>query len=261
VHFVAFHVEPGESALAKLARTRRTSDAPSDYRLLLEILFSSALLFHPDAVTALLSDERTQFRPRLTNASLLRLPVDPTRVMFSRLVGQIDYLRNHAGASPVVFLDSDVIVNADLRPLLAEEFDVALTYRDHARTPLNGGVVIARGESAVRFLERVRSIYAEQFSSARLWWGDQRALIAAIGHDRFEHRESDTIEIDGSRIRLLPCDEYNFSPPNDERAIAQELGDKFILHFKGDRKRLMPLYWERYLDKGRSSASQGAGLR
>ena len=162
------------------------------------------------------------------------------------------------GTSPVVFLDSDVIVNADLGPLLAEEFDVALTYRDHPNTPVNGGVIIVKGGahgSGLRFLERVRSIFDQEFSSARLWWGDQRALIAAVGHERFAHRQADTVEVDGTRVRLLPCDRYNFSPADDEQAIAAELGDKCILHFKGARKRLMPLYWASYLEAKANAAT------
>jgi len=246
VHFVAYHVELSETAGEKLADSRRTFDAEADYRLLLRILFASARLFHPTAVTALLTDEETPFDASLAGASIVRLPIDPDRLMYSRIVAQIEYLRLHAGESPVVFLDSDVVVNADLTPLLSEEFDVALTYRDHRRTPLNGGMVIAKGGPAgngLRFMERVRSIFDEQFSSARRWCGDQRALIAAVGQERFEERTSDSIEVDGIRIRLLPCGRYNFSPENDEDATADELGDKLIVHFKGERKRLMPLYW------------------
>jgi hypothetical protein len=258
VHFVAFHVEPTATAMVKLAESRGTFGAEVDYRILLGILFSSARLFHPAAVTALLSDEKTPFDSSLSGTSIVRLPVDPDRVMYSRVQGQIEYLRHYAGVSPVVFLDSDIIVNTDLTPLLSEEFDVALTYRDHPRTPLNGGVLITKGGSrgnGLRFMERLRSIYDEQFSSARRWWGDQRALIAAVGHDRFAQRTSDSIEVDGTRIRLLPCDPYNFSPANAADAIAEELGDKLILHFKGERKRLMPHYWANYLEK-RAPGSQ-----
>jgi hypothetical protein len=73
------------------------------------------------------------------------------------------------------------------------------------------------------------------------------ALIDVLGKDRFLHRTADDLSIDGVKIRLLPCEQYNFSPENSPRAISRPLRDKAILHFKGERKRLMPLYWEAHL--------------
>jgi hypothetical protein len=253
VHFVTFHLEPGATALKKIPAFCRVAD----YRVLLTILFRSVELFHPGAKAALLSDERTPFESLPAHIDIVRAPIDPDRVLYSRLLARMDYVRRHAGTSPVVFLDSDMIVNADLGPLVAEEFDVALTYRDHhRRVPINGGLAVVKGGpqgAGLRFLERVRSIYVEEFST-KLHWGDQRALISAVGYDRFALRTSDLIDVDGTRILLLPCEQYNFSPENDERAIAGALRDKRILHFKGERKRLMPLYWDKYLDPMRPTS-------
>ncbi len=252
LHFVAFHFEPSAAALARIP----TSCRDADYRLLLATLFRSAWLFHPGAKAAILSDERTPLDSLSPQIDIIRGLVDPDRVLYSRRLAQIDYVLHHAGESPVVFLDADMIVNGDLKPVVAEEFDVALTYRDHRRTPINGGACFIKGGAegaGRRFLERVQSIYAKKFSAEQDWWGEQRALIAAVGHDRFKLRPHDVIDVDGVRILLLPCDSYNFSPENDDHAISRELGDKRILHFKGERKRLMPMYWEKYLDPLSSS--------
>lgn len=250
MHFVTFHVEPSAPALDKISASCHEFNAETDYRRLLGILFRSIQLFHPGATQVVLSDERTALNSLPPEIAVRRSAVDPDRVMYSRLLAQIDYVRNHGSDSGVVFLDSDMIVNADLRPLLDADFDVALTYRDHPRMPLNGGVIFIKGGphgAGLRFLERVRSLYAERFSAAGHWWGDQQALIAAVGHERFAQRIADWLMLDGVRMRLLPCEQYNFTPPNSISAIAAELPAKAILHFKGACKRLMPLYWNTHL--------------
>jgi hypothetical protein len=58
------------------------------------------------------------------------------------------------------------------------------------------------------------------------------------------------VERDGCRIRLLPCEVWNFSPDNRLAAIADGLPDKLVLHFKGQRKRLMEPFWSTFLEPG-----------
>jgi hypothetical protein len=203
----------------------------------------------PGAKTILLTDERTPLGALPANVEVVRCSVDRDRVVHSRLLAHIDYLRDRAGESAVVFLDPDVIVNADLTPLLAEEFDVALTYRDLPQMPINDGVIVINARAAragLRFLNRVRSIYDRHCADDPYWFGSQRALIAALG-TRFADRRSDLIRVRRCRVRLLPCEQWNFSPEPDQHAIAAELGDKYILHFKGERKPLMPLYWDKHI--------------
>jgi hypothetical protein len=250
MHFVAFHVEPSAAGAARITESCSAFHADTNYRRLLTILFASVELFHAGATPAVLSDEHTPLDFLPPNVKVRRYRVDPDRITYSRVVAQVDYMQSLGVDSPVFFLDSDMIVNADLAPLSAEECDLALTYRNHPEMPLNGGLILVRGGSAgrgARFLEHVRATYASQFSSSQHWWGDQLALIAAVGRKRFESRKEDLLTVDGVRIRLLPCAQYNFSPDNRIRSISHELRDKCILHFKGERKRLMPLYWNTYL--------------
>ncbi len=250
VHFVAFHVEPSAAATERIAASCASFRAETDYRRLLTILFRSVHLFHPGARCAVLTDGGTPFDDLPQGVRVHRSVIDSDSVMYSRLVAQIDYLRNHAGNEAVAFLDSDMILNGPLWPQQGQEFDVALTYRDSPEMPVNGGVILVQAgaqQAAIAFLERVREIYASRFSDAQHWWGDQQALIAAIGRERYARRDSDLLTLDVARIRLLPCDTHNFSPAKRISAIASELHGKTILHFKGERKRLMPLYWNAHL--------------
>lgn len=267
VHVVAFHVEPSAAATERIAASCSSFHADTDYRRLLTILFRSVDLFHPGARRAVLTDERTPFGQLPEGVRVHRCAIDSDRVMYSRLLAQLDYVRHHAGNEPIAFLDSDMILNGPLWPQRRQEFDVALTYRDNAEMPVNGGVILVQAgaqRAAIAFLERVREIYAARFSDAGHWWGDQRALIAAIGHERYACRDSDLLILDEARILLLPCDTHNFSPGKSISAIASELHGKTILHFKGTRKRLMPLYWKAHLSHRMTvtgSASNDASWR
>jgi hypothetical protein len=249
VHFVVFYVEPTAAAAREIVARFPAFRLDSEYRDLLAILFGSVELFHPGAKTILLTDEATSLEALPANTEVVRCRVDRDQVVHSRLLAQIEYLRDRAGKSAVVFLDPDVIVNSDLTPLLAEEFDVALTYRDLPQMPINDGVIVINarvGGAGLRFLKRVRSIYDRHCADDPYWFGSQRAFIAALG-ERFASRRSDVIDVHRCRVRLLPCEQWNFSPEPDEQAIAAELRDKYILHFKGERKSLMPLYWDKHV--------------
>lgn len=46
---------------------------------------------------------------------------------------------------------------------------------------------------------------------------------------------------------LLPCERYNHTPGNRYRKVLRPQGERRLLHFKGDRKRLMSLFWHTQL--------------
>lgn len=254
-----FYVEPSAGAVQEIVARWPAFRVDTEYRDLLAILFRSVELFHPGAKTVLLTDERTPLEALSADTEVVRCRVDRDRVVHSRLLAQIAYLRHRAGKSAVVFLDPDIIVNADLTPLLVEEFDVALTYRDLPEMPINDGVIVVNaraGRAGLRFLKRVRSIYDRYCADDPYWFGSQRAFIAALGK-QFANRSSDVIEVRRCRVRLLPCEQWNFSPEHNEEENAAELRNKYILHFKGERKSLMPLYWEKHISHTQPRPADG----
>jgi hypothetical protein len=248
--FVAFHVATSQATAELITQSCATFHGDNDYVSLLKILFRSARLSDANAECVVLSDHGTPLDSLANSAHVIRSDVDATCPMFSRLQAQIDFLERCADGDDVAFVDSDMIVNAPLAPIFAEDFDVAFTYRGDAQMPINGGVILVRGSrqaNALRFLHQVRDCYAAKYAEQARWWGDQQALIDVVGRERFDRRTSDLLDVDGIRVRLLPCERYNFSPENEFRAIRRPLADKVILHFKGERKRLMPAYWNAYL--------------
>ena len=166
----------------------------------------------------------------------------------TRAMGEVvdDLIADHN----LAFLDSDVLVNGSLDSLFLEDFDIGLTIRDHERHPVNGGVIVAqeRRPAAVRrFFARLHDIYRQHHSEASSWFGDQEALFDLLGRQNSSTLRSRMLHVEGCRIRLLPCDRYNFSPTASPAAIRTPLHDRLILHFKGQRKPLMERFWLAHL--------------
>jgi hypothetical protein len=117
--------------------------------------------------------------------------------------------------------------------------------------PINGGLKVVHQNArtpAMGFYERVFSFYDEKTAAdMKAWWGDQTSIIEAIGRDNFKQRKSDDIFVDGIKIRLMHCDQYNFTPAKRPYKIWKAVRKKKVLHFKGDRKRMMLHYWNLYL--------------
>jgi hypothetical protein len=155
----------------------------------------------------------------------------------------------------LVLLDSDILVNGPLAPLLEQDFDVALTWRDNPEMPINGGFMVLqsrRPEDVRRFFRRYVQLYRARHAASSDWYGDQFALrdLLALPTDAFGR--VDVVDVEGCRVRLLPCARYNFSPRNRTRAVLRPLHGPTVLHFNGSRKRLMLLYSNAHLS-GRSA--------
>jgi hypothetical protein len=150
-----------------------------------------------------------------------------------------------------VFLDSDMLINGPLDGLFDGTFDIGLTHRPHDTMPINGGILFVsrdRPEAARAFFDRLHTVYEHEFDSFGNWFGDQYAL-AKIVADRSpaattNRPDGTTFLVGEIRVRLWPCDTHNFSPVPSYGAVFRRDPDRKVLHFKGDLKPLMPLYWK-----------------
>ncbi|MBI3252512.1 MAG: hypothetical protein HYZ52_04260 [Candidatus Omnitrophica bacterium] len=165
--------------------------------------------------------------------------------MFSRLNAQIEFLKKENHADNIAFLDSDMLVNADLNEVMNGNFDLALTYRHRDEESkrrellINGGVILVKGTglpSALAFLEKVRDTYRLRHADKLGWWGDQYALIDVVGAENIPAGGEKNLTLDGVNLRLLPCETYNFSPGKG-LPLESELKNKKIIHFKGRTKK------------------------
>jgi hypothetical protein len=248
--FVSFHADrpAGTHGLHPNANLQSQG-----YMRMLDLLFRSARLFHDGAACTLLTTPDTRVRGVAGPLRRLDVPVDHAALMLSRSRAQLACVQSSDFARPMVLLDSDILLRGSLQPLFAEDFDVALTWRANKPMPVNGGLLVLhnrRPDVSRAFFERFLHVYEERYAADANagWYGDQLALRDLVGLPWREFGGQQLVERDGCRIRLLPCDVWNFSPDNSLGAIVAGLPDKLVLHFKGQRKRLMEPFWRCFLE-------------
>lgn len=261
ITFVTFHVDFDKSSAEYLENSQvlrkknillnlTAGNREFDHMEMIGTMFKSARLFHPRCKCIILSDQKTDFSGIEGVDVILRYDIDPRKLILSRLIAQIAFLKTCDVISDVVFLDSDIIVNSNLENVFEKDFDVALTYRESKKRnmPINGGVLFVSGrrkEKVLEFFEMVYSIYIDKYAHHDVWWGDQLALMDALGVEDIKNKN--VLDVDGVTVCLLSCGEYNYYPPHSYRSILSELKNKKILHFKDKRKNMMQLYWNIYL--------------
>lgn len=254
MEFVTFHVslDKGEAAHPNQTLHHR------EYLSMIDMMFASARLFHKDVRTVVLTDEQTQFDKHHCIDALVRRPVDGLRLMYERTLAQYMHVQSSKFSRPMVILDSDILMNDSLDPLLDIDFDVALTWRDSPDQPINGGLMVLnnrRPEVVKAFFKRFIDVFREKYAQEHAtWFGDQMALRDSVGLPPKDFAKTNMVNVQGCRILLLPCDTHNFSPSNRWTEVQKPLDGKYVLHFKGERKRLMAPYWRAWL-RAKKSAS------
>jgi hypothetical protein len=136
-----------------------------------------------------------------------------------------------AGPGEWLFLDTDVVVQRDVRAIFAARFDLALADRAGTylpgeegsefmtRCPYNAGVVFSRNHTV---WQAVAARIAAMSPDDQAWLGVQLALGAMI---------RDALIF----ARILPA-EYNYPPQSAE----DDVRDKALVHYKGPwRKRAL----------------------
>lgn len=247
MEFLTFHVSLNKSAQVHPNQTLQHDQ----YLSMIDMMAASARLHHKNARVVVLSDQATSFEAcRAKLDGIERFDMYSSKLMFERTKAQCHYIQASSFASPLVVIDSDILVNAPLKDLFKRDFDVAVTWRENKIQPINGGLLILnnrRPEVVKAFFRKFLAIYETQYAQQGAWFGDQLALRDAVGRSLKQLKAKELVEVDGCRILMLPCDTYNFSPDNRFAEVAAYRSDKVILHFKGERKRLMGPYWQAWL--------------
>lgn len=140
---------------------------------------------------------------------------------------------------PVVFCDVDLLWNSDYLVASLEfvEHVACLWREDLPAMPYNTGIVLTQ-PSEREFWGAYKSACESLPPEICAWWGDQVAMTATAVN--CEHWKS-------TRGLMTPMDMEKIAPAIDEIPAAPL--NTPAVHFKGDRKRLMPAY-ARLLDKG-----------
>ena len=145
-----------------------------------------------------------------------------------------------------IFLDADVVLQKDISHLFQDEFDVALTFRDHTDPslrkspeahelmPFNTGVMLSRA-SGWAFWAEAHRLCLGMPEAHKAWFGDQLAVKEVAAHTLLS-------------VKQYPCALYNYSP----RLWDEDTSEKFVIHYKGEsRKGWMQERWAHLLPKRR----------
>jgi hypothetical protein len=131
-----------------------------------------------------------------------------------------------------LFLDTDCIVNRDVRDVFQDSFDVAVADRNwthipmtielqafNAKMPYNIGIMFSRSPQFWQaVLQRLLTLPKEQ----QEWMGDQHAACAIFAEGQFH-------------VKTLPGMTYHYPPSS-----ADDTGtEAAIVHYKGPRKAWM----------------------
>lgn len=139
-------------------------------------------------------------------------------------------MQSYARPGEWLFVDTDVIVQRDVRHVFDQPFDVAVATREGtlkptevgtkfmAAMPYNMGAVFSR---CALFWAKAVERMATYSAKRQKWMGDQQAL-------------NDTIRDGGFSVAVL-SNAYNYPPVSRD----DDVRDKAILHFKGPRKAWM----------------------
>lgn len=213
-------------------------------QLLSFFMSTAARATNPDWRVLVLTDPGTNLSFLAPDCTVIRLPVDASRMMHARMRAYRALLRGATISAPVAFLDTDVCVNRSLSPLFDGSFDVALTFRiNQFHMPFNEGVILgANGTSAALaaffdrclayydFLPDQPSVKARYPFDVRMWRGGQLSL-AAFTQWRFPPLIGRDAVLHGVRCRFLPCEEFNYPAGGGED--PRMLTTKYMVHFKG----------------------------
>jgi hypothetical protein len=156
---------------------------------------------------------------------------------------------DHAGEERLCFADVDTLILRDLAPFFARtEADIVFTFKPE-RTPLNTGVMLARGGSAARaffheweqrtnHILETPALYA-QANDFSLGYGgtDQMSFFQMIGYE--SNRTDYELALAGERVRLHgePCAQLN---ETNSRPLSEDIS---VVHYKAG--------WQSILLKGR----------
>lgn len=208
------------------------------------MMFDSASHTHADCRKVVVTDEQTSFQSR-EGVEVFRTGFDSQLPSLARSKAWVEFLRQTAPDSHIVFLDYDVIIQQNLEHVFDQCFDVGLTYREHFRWPINAGIQFlhaARLSRALELYKKVVTVSAESYQDWVVWAADQHALRDLVcadfaGEGPCLHRKN------GFEFLLLPCCDYNYSADRNWDLANASYHQKKVLHFKGHHKPAMFAYW------------------
>jgi len=243
INFVAFHIDIDDEVLkeaqsiAKAVNNEKTENQ-------LDLMLSSVKKYYPNASLYILTDQTSKVSEN-DNTKVIKYDLDKRYPILSRNKAWYEFLDRRENAT--IFLDSDILINDCFDELMATEFDIAFTFRNWKKWPINLGIIYIKNNTNNKAYNFFKEWYYQFLSlkdEQKVWGGDQdlihekfRNLDFSVGN-QFEARFEDY------QIKFLSCNEYNYSSEMNEPMLEYPSNTK-VLHFKGARKKYMKKCWDK----------------
>jgi len=251
INIFLYHVDMGEASRLSY-RDISMDTAANDYGSIIDTFLDCARYWLPESTIYIITSPGSALRifaaPRV---HIVELDVDYSQPMYERVSAMCAYVHSVAFSTDTLFLDSDAFLNADITPYLDSYTDVIVTARDvPGLMSVNEGVIMARHErpqSVAAFFLRYLATYEKLindprtndfYGDIRKWRGGQLSLNA-ITWNSAPFSPYRTINSLGTRIRVLPCDLFNYSHDYQAGMCEEEIQHRLIVHLKGSRKDLI----------------------
>ncbi len=201
-------------------------------RDLARIMIASSRRHMPDLPIVMVTDMKT---PAIHGA-------EPFRIDTGGFSEFIPWLTNACSLidGEVIYLDSDVVVMRDLRPILNVTGDLIVPNRgpkivDGHMQPFIFGCVAYRNR---KIWEEIRDRVLQMPEKERCWYGSQIAVFEMWMEEKNGRGKW--------KIVSIPRDVYNYTPKDEDEIPA----DKWVLHYKGKkRKHWMLNKWRHLLEE------------
>ena len=243
-----FHVPPHENSSVISTFDIKKWDLKSiDFVRLVKLALRVCKWSNPRARIVLFTDDSFLADFNDSAVEIVRLKIDPTQLMFERVKCMVSAVFSKLAARPIIFLDSDALVAAELPINILDGIDILITHRhDLLMVPVNEGVICVnqkRSAYARRFFWRYLSSYLRLIDDPRiqaiypnikLWRGGQLALNAAVG-GLARYRDGVQV-VDGIRVGFYPTSRMNLSVQSPKYISANLWSQSPIVHLKGGRK-------------------------
>jgi hypothetical protein len=261
LNIFAFHVDVPDSHRVINYVDVTHDHGTFDYRKLAAHLIWAGASFTAGVHTLFITNETCPAPPSQPGLSVIRLPMDDRIPMRERVKAMAAYVQSKAFNQDTVFLDTDAFPNRDLKRIFDRRFDIGVTYRTTpGYMPLNEGVIFcsrANPGAAVRFFLTYNATYESlaqdpvvigYYGDVGRWRGGQLSLNG-IACPPGNLNKVGAFESEGVKIGLLPCNTFNYWVTRKLAAGAKSWDRKYILHLKGDSKRLVDHVIDYQLDR------------
>lgn len=163
------------------------------------------------------------------------------RLNNSKLLKWTETVEQAPDGTPMLLVDSDVMIVRSLDDIWQQSFDVAYTVRDPQRStiPLNGGVVFVRANDASRrFLRAWYQATIPYKTSAKKWQEARKKYGACDQAGLCQLLKQPSV---GVQILALPCQEWNCEDSEWGRFDVTTR----IVHIKGSLRSAVFGDWQR----------------